>query len=293
MTFLKSGAGFSITGSKIFFAEKTFEDKRMRVSRFHSVDSADEITTTISEVILASTLEEIFEKEAKPSSNEVSFTFPLGFYHTFFFPIDNKLTLDEIKDQSFWELEQLIPSIDSSKFLSSFFVSKINETNYANAFVIPKNIIEIIQKFAIRKNITIKYIDHPAISSANAFHSLVNDDIRENPLIYFYFEGNRFSAILLEADGIVRLITKTFEDSNLLLLIDKVVAELQEISSSSDKEFVFGKGGNMVDKEPEKQIIEKYNIVPLNYLERFTNEEISVDESENYAPILGTFLRVR
>ena len=49
----------------------------------------------------------------------------------------------------------------------------------------------------------------------------------------------------------------------------------------------------MVEEEPEKQIIEKYNIVPLNYLERFTNEEISVDESENYAPILGTFLRVR
>jgi len=293
MTFLKNGAGFSITGSKIFFAEKTFEEKRLKIPRFFSIDFADEITTSISEVKLASILEEALEKDGAPISKEISFTFPLGFYHSFFFPVDKKLSLDEINDQSFWELEQLIPTIDSSKFLSSFFISEVRGTNYANTFVIPKNIIEIIQKFAIRKDVSIKYIDHPAISAANAFRSLVGEEIREKPLLYFYFEGNQFSSVLLEADGIVRLITKIFDNDSLLSLMKNVAGELKEISSSSEDDFVFGKGGFVENEETEKELIEEFNIVPLNYIERFTENEVTIKESECYAPILGAFLRVR
>jgi hypothetical protein len=293
MTFLTNGAGFSITGSKIFFAEKTFEEKRLTITRFLSIDSADEITTSISEIKLASMLEEALEKDGAPISKEISVTFPLGFYHSFFYPVDKKLSLDEIKDQSFWELEQLIPSIDSSKFLSSFFVSEVNGTNYANAFAIPKNVIEILQKFAIRKDVSIKYIDHPAISAANAFRSLIGAELREKPLLYFYLEGNQFSAILLEADGIVRLITKTFDNDNLLSLLKAVTGELKEISNSPEGDFVFGKGGNVGNEDLENQLVEEFNFVPLNYLERFTGIEVTVEESENYAPILGAFLRVR
>ena len=72
-----------------------------------------------------------------------------------------------------------------------------------------------------------------------------------------------------------------------------VAGELKEISSSSEDDFVFGKGGFVKNEETEKELIEEFNIVPLNYIERFTENEATIKESECYAPILGAFLRVR
>ncbi len=292
MGFFNNGAGISITGSKIFFAEKKIENKRLVVTNFSVVTSEKPITEDIPEVALISLLDEVLS-DKENNFTEVSFTLPLNFYTIFFFPLEEKLSDKEISKQILWEFEQLLPEADSSQYAVSFFVSELNNRKFVNAFAVKKRNIENLQKFALRKNLKIKFIDHPAISAANAFkaYAAANEN---KEVIFFYFEKDEFAVLLIGDNQIKRIknISVGFEDlEQFKSILEEEKKNFLELTSET-KEKVFALGGEIPSDEIYETLKKIVSPVEINYFSKLSEEDISERESQAYSPILGLFLRV-
>ncbi len=288
MSFFNNGAGVTITGSKIFFAKKLFEEKRLIISDAFSIDSEEGITEDISEIALISLLEDALRK-SEENFDEISFTFPLNFYTSFYFPLEEKLTNEEIQSQILWEFSQLLPEAESEQYAVSFFISELNDKRYVNAFTLKKRNIEILQKFVLRKNLKLKFIDHPAISAVNAFKA-VKKDLPES-VLFFYFEENEFAVLLISDNQIKRIKSINFNPENLTELLEREKKIFTELVASGS-ELTVAVAGYISGDEIGEKINSALRPVEINYLAKLSGEEFSDAESAAYAPILGLFLRV-
>ncbi len=288
MTFFNNGAGISITGSEIFFARKVFEDKRLIISDTSSTSSDQRIADDISEISLISLLDEVLEKSDK-SFEEISFTFPLSFYTSFFFPLEEKLSDDEIRAQLLWEFSMILPEADSEQYSVSFYVSELLDKRYVNAFALKKRNIEILQKFALRKNIKLKFVDHPAISAVNALRG-VNKSFADTPVLFFYFEESEFSVLLVDDNQIKRHKTVSFSPDTAASLLESEKKYFSDLLSA-DEELTVTTAGKLSD-EVNQAAAEILKPLEINYLEKLSSANLSAAESAPFAPILGLFLRV-
>ncbi len=272
-----------ITDSEILLAKLEKKENKFLVGNILSSSFDVPLDQSTGEIIFLSQLEEICEENLK-DVKKIRVAFSQQFYKIFSFPYEKALTSRDVKERLKWEFSNLYPTLDAEKFVYSHFIVRKTDDFFVYVIAVSKKFVEVIKKFAVRKNIAVDFFEHPAISSYNASKiAIKNFDV----LLYL---SNKFATKIINDNGKIREI-KFYEAKEKFTLeeIENICGEPEK-----NKNAIFISEGAIAD-EIEKKILEM-NYKPVQ--EKFTayvNSENEIDEATGkYLPVLtGLLFRVR
>ncbi len=281
MSMIFNGVGLLITDSKILLARLQKKENSFLIGNFLSANFDAPLNQSTGEIIFLSQLEEICEEPLRDAET-IRVALPQNLYRIFSFPYEEKLSRADLREQIKWEISRLFPETDVEKFVPTYFISENKDYARVNVIVAEKKFLEIIFKFALRKNIGIEFFEHPAIATLNAFNA-----INKMPDILIYASDGFLTGMALDG-GKIKLIRS-------LPFSSDAVSETIEAM----KPFVSNSAINLVltGSEISEEILAGFSGSDYNLVETDFNEfhETEIDKSDlPYLPALtGLLLRVK
>ena len=272
-----------ITGSEILLAKLEKKENKFLIGNILSSSFDVPLDQSTGEIIFLSQLEEICEEPLK-DVKRIRVSFSQQFYKIFSFPFEKSLTARDVKEKIKWEFSNLYPTLDAEKFVYSYFISNVAVGGTTYVIAVSKKFIEIIKKFAVRKNIAVDFFEHPAIAAYNASKIAVKDF---DAMLYL---SNKFATKIINDNGKLREI-KFYEAKEKFTL-----EEIENICGEPDenKNAIFIPEG-IVSEDIEKKIAEM-NYKPVHeQFSAYVSSENEIDEvTGKYLPLLtGLLFRVR
>ncbi len=272
-----------ITGSEILLAKLEKQENKFLIGNILSSSLDVPLDQSTGEIIFLSQLEKICEEHLE-DVKKIRVAFSQQFYKIFSFPYEKTLATRDVKEKIKWEFSNLYPTLDAEKFVYSHFV--VGKTDISSIYVIAvsKKFVEVIKKFAVRKNITVDFFEHPAIASYNASKIAVKDF---DAMLYL---SDKFATKIINDNGKIREI-KFYEAKEKFTL-----EEIENICGEPDenKNAIFIPEGAIPD-ETEKKILEM-NYKPVREkFSAYVSSENEINEiTGKYLPVLtGLLFRVR
>ncbi|MBN1300804.1 MAG: hypothetical protein JW995_06275 [Melioribacteraceae bacterium] len=166
-------------------------------------------------------------------TNNVSFTLPSHVFNVFDIPYDPALTKSDLQEHINWELSVLMPGhniTDLAVQTVTVTDSSLRDKASLILIVLPKKLIHILNKFCIRNNLVLRYVDHEHFAANNVlfFQNLIT---YENNYLTILIRDNFLSAIVLENKHPV--LYEWFECNN----NEEIVSSLNNLFEKSSRRF--------------------------------------------------------
>ncbi len=225
MQLFQNNAGFNISKSKLQFVEVNYSENDFYLENVDEEYFSDFIDSSTKETKFVSILQSAFNSlilRSPLKSNIVSFSLPYDFFKIISLPYDNTLIDADLKGLIEWEFSVLFPKLYASDFALRFI--KIDDSSLLNknriiVYAIEKRILKILHKFAIKNNLTIKFIDNVHLTGNLLIFSDPGFNKLQNSISLFVNEES-ISFIVLE--GSSPIYVKTLNYNNISELIPKV-----------------------------------------------------------------------
>ncbi|PJA97368.1 MAG: hypothetical protein CO129_01660 [Ignavibacteriales bacterium CG_4_9_14_3_um_filter_34_10] len=184
MSVFQGHVGLNLSSAKLDLVEVNYKDKNYFLENvdeeyFSEFISFSEKETKII-TILQQALDNILIRKSFNSSN-VSFSLPSNLFKVFEVPFDNTLHKNDLANHLSWEFSVLFPSLKREDYVIRHYQLEMNirKKNLLILFALERRIINILNKFSARNNLTMKFVDdeHIASSIATNLSEITNGNI--------------------------------------------------------------------------------------------------------------------
>ncbi len=265
-----------LVDSKILLAKLEEKENKFLIGNFLSKELNTQFNQSTGEIIFLSNLEEFFD-ENEIEAGLLRVILSQQFFKTFSFPFEKTFTPKDVKEQIGWELSVLFPSSEQERFTSSYFISDYAGKQYVNAIAAEKKFLELVFKFAVRRNLRIEFFEHPAIS---AFNGVKFSDTEFDYLIY---AEDDFITLLEKGAGKISRISAFQSDEKEKLK--------NSVKKNNPKIILAGGDAEKIKGELEKLQVGQFMEFDIR---KFAAEDALNNGIEKYLPaFVGLFSRVK
>lgn len=249
MTRYHNHAGFQISNKLLRLVEVKNKSKHFVLENIDEEYFGEFFKFGDKETKLITILQDTFDKlilRNPLSSNSVSFTLPSNVFNMFQIPYDDALTKRDLEEHINWELSVLLPEQNINDLAIQTIKinnSKLREGSFLILLTLPKNWIQLLNKFCTRNNVVLKFIDNEHLSANNLLY--LQNYLLENKLyITVLIRENYISVILLEKNLPVHINISSYDNSNDIVEVltnelDKISKKFEEVIEI-EQSFVFG-----------------------------------------------------
>lgn len=303
MSVFQNHVGISLTSSKLNLVEISYSDKNYIVTNIDEEYFEEFLDFNYKETKFVSILQQAFDNillRNHLNSSFISFSIPSDEFCFFEIPIENSLHREDLEQHLQWEFSVLFPTLKYEDYVfRSFNIEKTENNNSKIITCLPRKIISMLNLFANRNKLQLKYIDNEHFASASAVAYGTNtEDIN---LLSVNINDNCFSLLLTKNQDPIYFSKKSFSKiSEFNSLFDDLVSIL--ISKYNErypvqKTVLFGNKNN---QEIKNLIEQKTNSIlleinPFEFIK--TAEKVKVSnllktKPYRFAPAIGMAARL-
>ncbi len=306
MTRYQNHAGFQVSLNKLQLVEVNYVNKQFVLENVDEEFYSDLFSFKDKENKLITILQNAFNDLTfrKPLTSSLSsFTLPSSAFKFFDLPYDEALTKKDFDEHVKWELSVLLPEYKANDLaVQTIRIENSNVGREKNMLitVLPKHIITTIDKFCLRNNLKLRYIDNEHFSSNNLLliqNKLVEGDIVLSLLV----RENYFSVILLENTHPVYFELSHYKGlGGLVSCFNLVLKKIRKAISSETniiKSYLFGDyySEAVVQKINDEtglgfQTFNPFDSIPVN--ETLSTRKELVKQAEHYSSAAGIAFRL-
>lgn len=306
MLLFQNNAGFNITKSKLQLVEVNYTENDFYLENVDEEYFSDFIDSSIKETKFISILQSAFNSLVLRNplkSNFVSFSLPYEFFKIVTIPFDNTLIESDLKEYVEWEFSLLFPQCYQNEYTLRYVKidnSDLLGKNKIIIYAVEKRILKLLHKFAIKNNITIKFVDNVHLSA----NSIILSDSEFSKLqnsVSIYLTDDSVNLMLLEGANPVYLQSFSYSNINdLVTAFSNGFNALQKVNVDSGlfhKAYIFTDSVSDAIIEQVKTKL-NVNLLRLNPFEQILQNptikenEITQKKLLMFSSALGTVLRI-
>ena len=266
MHLFQNQAGINITNSKLQIVEIVYKDKNFYLENVDEEHFESLFDLSLKESKLIFILQNSFNQLIKRktlNSLQVSFTLPHNFFKIIEIPYDKTLVKSDLNEQIKWELSILYPENDPDDFVTQFIEVDKSIHRKDNSLIIIslyKKHLEVIHKFCVRNNLSLKFVDYAHIAS-NAIIKLENPKLTEGTYLSFYITDSAISAMLSDGSHPIFLSVKKIDESFLLSkYYDDIVEKIETFDDAFGALRKVYVSGNNVSEQSVDELAMRFNV---------------------------------
>lgn len=272
MSVFQAHAGINLSSAKLELVAINYTDKQCFVENVDEEYFSEFINFDDKETRIISILQQAFDNiliRNRFSSSNVSFSLPSEIFKIFEIPYETDLHKDDLINHLDWEFSVLYPLLNRDDYLIRYFQfnDEVRKPKHLVAFAIERRIINVINKFALRNNLTIKYIDNEHVAASTSM--IINELANEN--IFSVFIGYHHFTIMITDKNLPvyfrKKTLKSFADFK-----DAFEEEFDTLKDKFTEEYKFEKVFVFGDKYPASvtEVVKSKLDCELNYLNPFS-----------------------
>lgn len=271
MSVFQGHVGINLSSAKLELVEINYTDKRCYLENVDEEYFSEFINFDDKETRIISILQQAFDNiliRKRFSSYNVSFSLPSEIFRIFEIPYEGDLHNDDLASHIEWEFSILYPTLKSEDYLIRHFQynEEVRKQKILVALAIERRIINVINKFALRNNLNIKYVDNDHIAASTAM--IINEYSHEN-IFSIYIGYHHFTLMVTSKNLPVYFRKKTFKSfADFQNVFDE---EYIYMKSKFDEEYKFDNVFIFGDKYPASitEVLKSKLECELNYLNPF------------------------
>jgi hypothetical protein len=305
MTRYQNHAGFHISNNRLQLVEVNNIDNNFVAENVDEEYFSDFFSFDEKETKLVSILQNAYNEIAlrrKLTSSFISFTLPANAFYLFDIPIDEALTKTDLEEHINWELSILAPDCESSSLavqLIKMNESRLRKSNNLIVLAIKKNILNLLDKFAVRNNIKLRFVDNEHLSANNILLQQNKLD-PESVYITLLVKENYFSIVLIENRLPVYFTIRKYKNS--IEFAELFKSELKKLSlridgdSEINDSYIFGEYSKSLLHNITK--VSGLTFQPVNpfiglkFSNTMTNSDSVILQSAQYTSAAGIAFRL-
>ena len=249
MTRYQNHAGIHISTNKLQIVEVNSIDNNFILENVGEEYFSDFFSFEEKETKLVTILQNAYNEitlRHKLESSFISFTLPTTVFNIFDIPVEGALTKKDLEEHINWELSILVPEIETSSLavqLIKLNESKLRKSNNLIVIAIKKSILKMLDKFAVRNNMKLRFVDNEHLSANNILYQQNKFD-PASVYITMMVKENYFSLVLIENKSPVYFTTRMYKSSS--EFTDLFKSELKKLSlrldgdSEINDSYIFG-----------------------------------------------------